>query len=127
MLTLNTAEVAPGAVENQDTTVNGSSNPAALNSYIAIYVTGFGAYLPLSPDGLQRLANSVQAFVGGKPAQVQFAGHAPLSTLGLQQINILIPADAPTGPAVPIQLEVDGVPTQAGVTIAIQSASMSSQ
>jgi uncharacterized protein (TIGR03437 family) len=41
--------------------------------------------------------------------------------LGLQQINVLIPSDAPIGPSVPIQLTVDGVSSQPNVTVAIQS------
>jgi uncharacterized protein (TIGR03437 family) len=53
-------------------------------------------------------------------AEVTYAGEAPGFTPGLQQINILIPEDAPVGPAVPIQLMVNGVSTQSGVTVAIQ-------
>ena len=37
----------------------------------------------------------------------------------LQQLNILIPPDAPTGSNVPIQLVINGVSTQSGVTIAV--------
>jgi uncharacterized protein (TIGR03437 family) len=108
-----------GAVVNQDGTVNGASHPAPLNTYISIYGTGFGAYLAPSADGLTRLANIVQAFIGSATAEVQFAGQAPDSTSGLQQINVLIPPDAPTGPAVSVQLVVNGVSTQTGVTVVI--------
>lgn len=108
-----------GAVLNQDLSVNGPSNPASLGSYLAIYGTGFGAYAT-QEDGLDWLTANVQAFVGGKPATVEFAGHAPSFTMGLQQVNILIPSDAPTGPGVPIKLVVNGVATQSGVTVAIQ-------
>jgi uncharacterized protein (TIGR03437 family) len=38
----------------------------------------------------------------------------------MQQVNILIPENAPVGLAVPIQIMVSGVNTQSGVTIAIQ-------
>jgi uncharacterized protein (TIGR03437 family) len=37
-----------------------------------------------------------------------------------QQINILIPAGTPSGPATPLVLSIGGVSTQAGVTLAIQ-------
>ncbi len=109
-----------GAIVNQDGSVNGVSHPAALNSYVSVYATGFGDYLAPSADGLQLMSHTVQAFIGGVPAQIQFAGHAPGETLGLQQINVLIPSTAPTGPSVTIQLVVDGVSTQSGVTLAIQ-------
>jgi uncharacterized protein (TIGR03437 family) len=117
--TISMTGTGPGAVVNQDGTVNGASHPAPLNTYISIYGTGLGAYLAPSADGLTRLASTVQAFVGSATAEVQFAGQAPDSSPGLQQINVLIPPDAPTGSAVPIQLVVDGVSTQTGVTVAI--------
>jgi uncharacterized protein (TIGR03437 family) len=91
-----------------------------VNSYVAVYGTGFGSYAPEGADGLQWLTGNVQAFVGNKPASVEFAGHAPELSLGLQQLNILIPPDAPTGSNVPIQLVINGVSTQAGVTIAVR-------
>jgi len=53
-------------------------------------------------------------------AQVVYAGEAPNFTRGLQQINILIPDNAPAGNAVPIQLVVGGVSTQSGVTVVIK-------
>jgi uncharacterized protein (TIGR03437 family) len=36
------------------------------------------------------------------------------------QVNVLIPAGAPSGNAVPILFTVGGVTTQSGVTLAIQ-------
>ena len=61
------------------------------------------------------------ALVGGVPAQVTFAGQAP-GYPGVNQINIVIPANAPTGNAVPLQLmSGDGkVLSTPGATIAIQ-------
>lgn len=74
---------------------------------------GFGPYLATSPDGLERLSGTVQAFLGGQ-------GHAPQETPGLQQINVFIPSNAPTGAAVR-ELVVNGTSTQSGVTVAIQA------
>lgn len=119
--TLSMTGAGQGAVVNQDGTVNGPSHPASVNTYLAIYGTGFGPYLAPSPDGLQRLSGTVQAFIGGQPVAVQFAGHAPEETLGLQQINVFIPPGVPTGAAVPVQLVVNGASTQSGVTVAIQA------
>jgi len=54
-------------------------------------------------------------------AQVVFAGQAPQYP-GVNQINIIIPQNAPTGAAVPIQIQsADGtVISPASATIAIQ-------
>jgi uncharacterized protein (TIGR03437 family) len=120
IFTLSMTGTGQGAVVNQDGTVNGASHPAPANSYLSVYATGFGPYMAPSTDGLERLSSTVEASIGGKLAGIQFAGHAPDSTFGLQQINVLIPSDAPSGAAVPIQLVVNGTPTQTGVTVAIQ-------
>jgi uncharacterized protein (TIGR03437 family) len=104
-------------------TLNGASAPlvpASRGNYIAIYGTGFGAANPPSADGLSWLSDAVTAAIGGKNAEVVFAGLAPGSTLGLQQINVLIPEDAPTGPSVPIRLQIGTHATQSGTTVAIQ-------
>ena len=47
------------------------------------------------------------ATLGGVPAQVPFAGLAP-GFIGLGQVNIIIPDNAPKGDAVPLVLEING-------------------
>jgi uncharacterized protein (TIGR03437 family) len=84
------------------------------------YANGLGVLSPSVADGdgglgspvvnhfaapLGVLIGSMQT--GVAPATVQFAGQAP-GFPGVDQINIVIPADAPTGDAVPIQLAVQG-------------------
>ena len=120
IFTLTETGTGQGAVLNQDYTANGAQSPASLGSYIFVYGTGFGDLSPAGSDGLQHLALPVTASIGGVPAQVTYAGEAPGFTSGLQQINILIPENAPVGLTVPIQLFVNGVSTQSGVSIAIQ-------
>ena len=94
--------------------------PGIPGSYLLVFVTGFGDLGPAGADGLQRLTLPVTASIGGVAAQVVYAGEAPYFTSGLQQINILIPENAPAGNAVPIQLVVGGVSTQSGVTVVIE-------
>ena len=120
IFTQSAAGSGQGSIDDQDGSVNTLANPASRNSYIAVYGTGFGTLNPPSADGLQRLAFPVTATIGGANATVVYAGEAPGETSGLQQINILVPANAPAGAAVPIVLTVDGVSTQAGVTVAVQ-------
>lgn len=88
--------------------------------YISIYVSGFGVFAPAGADGLRRLAGNVTAQVGGVAANVQYAGETPGSTDALQQINVEIPMNSPAGSAVPVMLWINGAPTQANTTIAVQ-------
>jgi uncharacterized protein (TIGR03437 family) len=105
------------AIVNQDGSIAAASQAG---TYIQVYVTGFGLLAPPSPDGLARLQLPVTATIGGLPATVQYAGEAPGYTAGLQQINVLVPSRTPLGSAVPLQLMVGGVATQAEVTLAIR-------
>ena len=109
-----------GAILNVNYSVNGVQWPGVPGSYLLVFGTGFGDLGPAGADGLQRLLLPVTALIGGVAAQVVYAGEAPFFTSGLQQINILIPDNAPAGNAVPIQLVVGGVSTQSGVTVVIQ-------
>lgn len=102
---------------------NGSVAPAIAakrGTYLAVFGTGFGRAMLPGADGLARLEQPVTATLGGVPAQVVFAGLAPNSTSGLQQINILIPDDGPVGPAVSIRLRAGPYSTQAGTTVSIE-------
>jgi len=71
------------------------TKPARLGETIALFGTGLAA----APD--------LTLLVGGKRAEVQYIGISP-GTPGLDQVNFTIPADAPTGPAVAIELTAGG-------------------
>jgi len=73
----------PGAILNQDSTVNSAANVAAAGSILQIYGTGHG---PL--DASQ--SAPVQVIVGGQPAQVLYSNEMGIP--GLWQINIQLPA-----------------------------------
>ncbi len=130
----NASGTGPGAILNQDNSVNGPNNPAAKNSVVAVYMTGEGVTTPASIDGELALANgsslnkpqlTVTATVGGIPATVQYAGSAPSIIYGVMQVNIQIPANAPTGP-LPIVIRLASnttsasFSTQTGITVAVQ-------
>jgi uncharacterized protein (TIGR03437 family) len=108
------------AAVNADGTLNGASNAARRGSYVSVFVTGFGVFDVESADGLRSVAGTVLAQLGGAPATVQYAGASPGNTDGLQQVNVLLPANGPVGPAVPVTLWVNGTPTQTTTTIAVQ-------
>ena len=70
---------------------------------------------PLTPAPLL----PVSALIGGVPALVQFAGEAPGLVSGVLQVNVQIPANAPTG-NVPIWVSIGNNSTQQGVTVSVQ-------
>jgi uncharacterized repeat protein (TIGR01451 family) len=109
-----------GSILNQDLSPNNSANPEQRGRYLAVYGTGFGVLNAPSEDGLRHLAGTVTATIGGVEATIAYAGEAPGYTLGLQQINVLIPEGAPAGSSIPITLTANGTATQTGVTIAIE-------
>jgi uncharacterized protein (TIGR03437 family) len=118
-----------GAVLNQDYSVNGPSNPAVPGSTIIAYGTGLGKTSPACDDGeiyndnlssLPMPVLSVTATVGNLNAVVQYAGQAPGFISGAEQINIVVPANAPAGPAIPVTIAGGGISSQTGVTVAVQ-------
>ena len=124
----NTAKVAAPASESNLFGIPAAPIPRGSSGFF--YATGLGALAPPVADGaapgstdttLHNAALKPTALVGGIKAQVEFAGQAP-GYPGVNQINIVIPGNAPTGNAVPLQLmSGDGkVLSTAGATIAVQ-------
>ena len=112
---------------NQDQTFNSSSNPAARGTYVAFWITGQGYVNAPPPDGIQPTGPPyptpvlpVSVSLGGvqlPAANVVFDG---LIYSGEVQINVLIPANAPTGSAVPLVVTIGGASSRTDATIAIQ-------
>jgi uncharacterized protein (TIGR03437 family) len=105
------------AINNQDGSL---LPPSAAGTIVTVYGTGFGLFSAPGADGLKRVALPVTASIGGAAATVLYAGEAPGYTSGLQQFNVLIPADTPSGSQATLQLTVGGVATQTGLTLAIR-------
>jgi uncharacterized protein (TIGR03437 family) len=71
-----------------------------------------------SLDALRTATTTPTVLIGGKAAQVVFAGLSP-QFVGVNQINVAIPAGTPTGNAVSLQISLGGVTTSDAVTIAV--------
>ncbi|HKA02097.1 MAG TPA: hypothetical protein VKE70_36550 [Candidatus Solibacter sp.] len=127
-LSVPVAKTAPGftpIVLNQNGTINSPSNPAPVGSIISLYGTGEGAITPLlvpsfltisTPYGVPNA--SVAVTIGGKPAEILYAGEAPFEPVGILQINARIPASLAAG-SVPVLVTV-GDATAKPVTIAVR-------
>jgi uncharacterized protein (TIGR03437 family) len=130
--TANASGAGQGAILNQDYSVNSAASRAAVDSVVAVYMTGEGTTQPTGPDGAVAPINGtnlykpvlpVTATVGGVPAKIEYYGSAPGIVYGVMQVNVRIPAGVTSGPNVPIVITVGTSTTQsgpAGVTVAIQ-------
>jgi uncharacterized protein (TIGR03437 family) len=101
------------AVENSDSSLNSSGNPAKVGSTIQAFLTGAGAVSNQPADGaaaesspLSEDTSAPSATLGGKAADVSFAGLAP-GFVGLWQVNIVVPSGLSAGD-VPLTVTVGG-------------------
>ncbi len=125
LFTLDGSGAAQCSCLNQDSSVNGPSNPASPGEIVVLYGTGEGLTDPLPQDGAVAaspypLPNlPVKVTIGGEQAQVLFAGAAP-GMAGVLQVNAVVPADAAANLVSPVVLTVGGVSSPATVTLAVQ-------
>jgi uncharacterized protein (TIGR03437 family) len=124
LFTLNQSGSGPGAILNQDSSVNSSGNPAARDSVIQIYLTGAGQTVPAGVDG--QLNNALGSTVlpssvtiDGLPAAVQYAGPAPGMPAGVVQVNAVVPAGSRSGD-VSVVVTIGNASSQPGVTVAVR-------
>lgn len=115
----------PGAALNEDLSLNTPSNPAAPNSVLMVYGTGFGLLQSPVSDGRivtgsVPLVLPVSATIGGMAAEVLYAGAAPALIAGLTQVNIQVPQGLPSNPFSSIVLSIGGVSTPPGATVSIR-------
>jgi uncharacterized protein (TIGR03437 family) len=124
IFTVNASGTGPGAILNQDYSLNSASNPAPAGSVLMVYATGLGTLNPPPSDGAiaqdpAPITSPVSAQVGGVSAQVQYAGAAPGLVAGVFQVNIQVPSGVQSG-TVPITIQVGSVTSSTAVTVAIQ-------
>jgi uncharacterized protein (TIGR03437 family) len=114
-----------GAILNQDSSVNGTTNPAAAGSVIQLFGTGGGLTTPVSTDGginpistTGSLDLTVTATVDGQSAVVDYAGPAPGLVAGIFQVNVTIPSGTASGNAT-VVVTVGTASSQTGFTVAV--------
>jgi minor extracellular serine protease Vpr len=101
------------ALDENGAAVN-ATNAARRGRTVQIFMNGLGPVdnqpetgEPAQSQTLSRTLATPTVTIAGLPAQVQFSGLAP-GFPGLNQVNVVIPADAPTG-AQPLQVTIGGV------------------
>jgi len=115
----------PGAILNDDGTVNSPNNPAAPGSVITLYATGLGQTTPPGQDGT--VASSVlpapnlpvSVDIGGLPAFVLYAGAAPDLAEGIFQINVRVPELLPSCDGTVIYVQAGGIMGAPGIWLAV--------
>ena len=126
IFTANSGGDGQAAAINQDGTFNSASNAASRGAVLTLFLTGHGQVNPSGVDGAivtgtpPKLVAGVEVWIGHVPSQIQYAGVAPQSTNGLMQLNVVVPAGAPTGPDIPILVGMGHYVSQPLVTVAIK-------
>ena len=103
-------EVFPTIVRAANNLMVTDTNPVHRNDVLVIYLTGMGRVSPSVEDGQPApsypLANTLQqpdVAIGGVGAPVLFSGLTP-DLVGLYQINVSIPGNAPKGLGIPLTI-----------------------
>jgi uncharacterized protein (TIGR03437 family) len=103
--------IFPGAIINQDGSVNSASHPAPVGSYVTMYGTGLGQTTPAGVDGMLTPTSNFPKqiysvaltisrnplFSTPVPMTVSYAGPAPGLVEGVCQINAVVPAGVDPG------------------------------
>ena len=127
----NSSGSGPGAILNQDNSLNGPGHPTAKGSIVQVFMTGEGLTYPPSVTGAITTVTlpppqvtpmplqSIQVLINGQPAQYTYAGEAPAMVAGVMQLNVQIPAIVPSGP-LEVLVSIGGVSSQKGITVSVQ-------
>ena len=100
-----TGSGAAAAIDAINGTLNTSQSPARSGGVVAVFATGLGA--TEQRDGLAWATTPAVVELGGVRVTPVYAGRAP-GFAGLDQVNFVVPADAPRGAAVRLRLISNG-------------------
>jgi uncharacterized protein (TIGR03437 family) len=107
-------------------TPNSPENPAPPGSVITLFATGAGRWeeeieeASISVAARPFVARPVSLNIAGEPATILYAGAAPYQSMGMLQVNAIVPRGAPSGQQ-PVVLTIGGTDNaQQKVTIVIR-------
>ncbi|WP_031499129.1 putative Ig domain-containing protein [Bryobacter aggregatus] len=102
IFTVDSSGRGPGAILNQNSSVNSSSNRAAKESVVVLYLTGGGSMTPEGVEGdvssgTSSLNQQTLVTINNQPATVQYSGNAPGLVQGVIQVNVKLPPGTVSG------------------------------
>jgi uncharacterized protein (TIGR03437 family) len=127
----NASGSGPGAILNQDNSLNGPNHGAASGSVVQVFMTGEGQTTPQVVTGAITTATlpppqvtpapvqPVGVFINGQQVPYTYAGEAPGMVAGVMQLNVQIPPYWPSG-ALSIQVSIGRIMSQSGITVTVQ-------
>jgi uncharacterized protein (TIGR03437 family) len=127
LFALNASGGGPGAILNQDGSINSDTNPASQGSVVVFYATGGGVTSP-AVDGLlisqpyPKQVLPVSVTIDNLPAQVLYAGPAPGIVAGVMQINVVVPPTANPVRFDQVIVTVGDYVSPTAITVAVQVA-----
>ena len=104
--------IFPGAVVNEDGSLNTAQSGAVPGSIVVFWATGEGTTDPPGVDGrisgpvLPKPLLGVTVLIGGQPAEILYAGAAPAMPAGVLQVNARVPESTSRGGNVPLVLTI---------------------
>jgi uncharacterized protein (TIGR03437 family) len=125
LFSVNGSGTGPGAILNQDYSLNGAGNGAAIDTVVAIYATGMGQTDPQGVDGaipstvLPKPTLPASVLIGNSEAVVTYAGAAPGLVSGAMQVNARIPRNLQPG-TYAVTLRLGRFSSQLGVTLVVR-------
>ena len=125
IFTADSSESGPASILNQDYSVNTAINAAQPGSIVSIYGTGGGMLTPavsaetVAGNTLSSVLLPCSATINGEDAAVVYAGSAPGLIYGVDQFNIELPNDVPSG-AQKIVLKVGNSVSQPDATVFVK-------
>jgi uncharacterized protein (TIGR03437 family) len=127
LFTADSSGKGQGVILNDDgSTRNSSSEPAALGSAVILRATGEGQTDPPGVDGrvladiLPQPLAAVSVNIGGFPATIEYAHAATGPTPGLFEIRARMSPSVQPGNQVPVHITIGGETSQDGVTLAVR-------
>ncbi len=126
LFTVNSSGKGPGAILNQDYSLNSAQNPARKGSIVMLYATGGGQTDPPGIDGqlaagsLARPRLPVSVTMGGLAAEVRYAGAAPGLVAGVLQLNVAVPEAVAAGDLVSVFVRIGNAISQPDVSLAVR-------
>ncbi|HWP85140.1 MAG TPA: hypothetical protein VNN17_08120, partial [Terriglobia bacterium] len=113
IFTFSSDGMGAGAILHADFSPVSIANPARIGETVSIFATGLGTVSPLIASGVGAPTDGTQhrttatpvVTIGGVNATVSFSGLAP-GFVGLYQVNVRIPSNAPVGTNIPVSIRV---------------------